>query len=52
MDDYLSCQVLMNEDKTKAWVGQPHMVKKIINTFEDEVKGLQYIKLQGHQIKD
>jgi hypothetical protein len=47
MDDYLSCQVLMNKDKTKAWVGQPHMVKKIINTFEDEVKGLQIYKTPG-----
>jgi hypothetical protein len=47
MDDYLSCQVLMNKDKTKAWVGQPHMVKKIINTFEDEVKGLRIYKTPG-----
>lgn len=26
---YLSCDIIYNEDETKAWLCQPHMVKKI-----------------------
>ena len=33
MEDYLSCQVLFSKDKKKAWLGQPHMVKKILHVF-------------------
>ncbi len=33
MEDYLSCQVLFSKDKKKAWLGQPHMVKKILSSF-------------------
>ena len=37
----------MNEKKNKAWVGQPHMVKKIINKFQDLVKKLPVYKTPG-----
>jgi hypothetical protein len=47
MDDYLSCQVKMNKEKTKAWVGQPHMVKKIISKFKDLVCKLPKYKTPG-----
>ena len=39
MEDYLSCQVVFDRSGDKAWLGQPHMVKKIVNTFGKEVKG-------------
>ena len=29
MGDYLSCEVKFNDDLTKAWLGQPHMIKKL-----------------------
>jgi hypothetical protein len=47
MDDYLSCQVIVNKDKTKAWVGQPHMVKKIISKFKDLISNLPRYKTPG-----
>ena len=25
--DYLSCEILFNKNKTKAWMGQPHLIK-------------------------
>lgn len=37
LTDYLSCEIKLDPTKTKAWIGQPHMVKKIIKTFETEV---------------
>ena len=34
MEDYLSCQVLFSKDGSKAWLGQPHMIKKIVKTLK------------------
>jgi hypothetical protein len=28
--DYLGCEILFNQVRTKAWVGQPSIMKKII----------------------
>ncbi len=47
MEDYLSCQVLFNEDGCKAWLGQRRMIKKIIKTCGDDVKGLKVYKTPG-----
>lgn len=47
MEDYLSCQVLFSEDKKKAWLGQPHMVKKILKTFGEAVKDVRLPKTPG-----
>jgi hypothetical protein len=41
LDDYLSCEIVFNKAKDKAWVGQPHMIKKIAKTFDEEVEGMQ-----------
>lgn len=40
ISDYLSCEIIMSKDKSKAWIGQPHMIKKIKNKFSDMVKGM------------
>jgi hypothetical protein len=45
--DYLSCEILFNESKTMAWVGQPHLVKRLETTFGELVKGLQMYKTPG-----
>jgi len=37
MGDYLSCEVKFNEEKTRAWLGQPHMIKKIEKVFGEKV---------------
>ena len=47
LDDYLSCEVQIDRSKKTAWIGQPHMVKKIVRTFEEETKGLQTYKTPG-----
>jgi hypothetical protein len=47
MGDYLSCEVKFNSDMSKAWLGQPHMIKKIEQTFGDQVKSLGKYKTPG-----
>ena len=38
LTDYLSCEINFNKDKSKAWIGQPHMTKKIKQMFGEEVQ--------------
>jgi len=47
MGDYLSCEVKFNEDKTRAWLGQPHMIKKIEKVFGEKVARLREYKTPG-----
>ena len=47
LKDYLSCEIRLNEDRTKAWIGQPHMIKKIEKTFGEEVNKRQRYKTAG-----
>jgi hypothetical protein len=47
LKDYLSTEIALSKDRKKAWIGQPHMVKKIEKVFGDEVKGLQKYKTPG-----
>ena len=47
LKDYLSTEIKFSKDKKKAWIGQPHMVKKIQKVFGDEVEGLQKYKTPG-----
>jgi hypothetical protein len=54
LSDYLSCKMLFNKDQTKIWIGQPHMIKKMIeNTFGEMVKRNQNYEMPStphHQI--
>ncbi len=45
--DYLSCKILFNKDRMKIWIGQPHMIKKIKNTFREMVIWNQNYKMPG-----
>jgi hypothetical protein len=47
LDDYLSCEVKLNKKGDTAWIGQPHMVKKVLKSFEDEIKGLKTLQTPG-----
>jgi hypothetical protein len=38
LHDYLSCEVVFNDDKTKAWLRQPHLAKRLEKSFKDFVK--------------
>ena len=35
LHDYLSCEVVFNNDKTKAWLGQPHLIKRLEKLFTE-----------------
>jgi hypothetical protein len=39
--DYLSCNVIFNKDKTKAWLGQPHLIKNLERKCSDAMTNLQ-----------
>ena len=45
--DYLSCQIVLDKEGKNCWLGQPHMVKKIEKTFEDDIKGLKVYETPG-----
>ena len=34
VQDYLSCELAINKEEGTAWIGQPHMYKKLEKTFE------------------
>ena len=44
LDDYLSCEISMNEDKTIGWIHQPHLLTKMEKRFRELIKGLQSYK--------
>ena len=45
--DYLGCEVAFSKDRKKAWVGQPHIIKKLREMFGEEVKSLQRYRTGG-----
>jgi hypothetical protein len=45
--DYLSCNILFDKDKTKAWLGQPHLIKKLEKRFGEAVASLQKYRTPG-----
>jgi hypothetical protein len=47
LKDYLSCEVLRSKDKRRAWIGQPHLMKKLEKTFGDLVKDMQVYRTPG-----
>ena len=47
LTDYLSCEIKFDKDRTKAWIGQPHMVKKIETMFGEEVSKKQVYRTPG-----
>ncbi len=47
LKDYLSCEIAFDQQKTKAWIGQPHMIKKLDKKFGKAVSGLQEYKTPG-----
>ena len=47
LTDYLSSEIRFSTDKKRAWIGQPHMIKKIRKIFGEEVKHMQKYKTPG-----
>ena len=47
LKDYLSCEIDFSEDKKSAWLGQPHLIANLKNSFGDQVKDLREYKTSG-----
>jgi hypothetical protein len=45
--DYLGCEIIVDNDNNKAWMGQQNMINKIEKNFGDLVK---QVKHQEHLI--
>ena len=45
--DHLSCEIVFSENKTKAWIGQPHLIKKLEKKFGDLVRAKYDYKTPG-----
>ncbi len=41
LEDYLSCEIKFSKNGHSAWLGQPHLIKKLENKFGDQVMKLQ-----------
>ena len=44
LNDYLSCEITMNEEKTVGWIHQPHLLTKMEKRFGDLVEDMQSYK--------
>jgi hypothetical protein len=47
LTDYLSCEIRFDKNKTKAWLGQPHLIKNLESKFGDLVKSSQTYRTPG-----
>ncbi|KAL7428455.1 hypothetical protein ACHAXM_001277, partial [Skeletonema potamos] len=43
LDDYLSCRIVFNNDRSKGWVHQPHIYSKLRTQFGDMVSSTSYV---------
>ena len=47
VDDYLSCEILIDKKQKKGWIGQPHLIKKIERTFAARVDPGKTYRMPG-----
>jgi len=47
LSDYLSCSIAVSKDGKKAWIGQPHLVKKLEKKFGEMVANMQSYRTPG-----
>ena len=47
LDDYLSCEILIDEKRKSGWIHQPHLIKKLEPKFGSMVEGLMEYKTPG-----
>ena len=40
LQDYLSCEIKISDDKKRAWLGQPHLVKNLESKFKELIKNV------------
>jgi hypothetical protein len=47
LKDYLSWEIQFSKDRTKAWLGQPHLISNLESKFGNDVKKLHEYKTPG-----
>ena len=47
LQDYSSCEIKFSEDKKRAWLGQPHLIKNMQKQFGKLVQDVQIHKTPG-----
>ena len=47
LKDYLSCAIKFNNDGSKAWISQPHLIKKLQKVFEEEILDKHHCSTPG-----
>ena len=47
LSDYLSCEIVLNEEKTEGYLVQPHLIKNLKKYFKDHVKNKQVYMTPG-----
>jgi hypothetical protein len=47
VEDYLSCHIVTNKARTKLWLGQPHIIKNIIDKFGKQLSKMQSYTTPG-----
>ena len=47
LTNYLSCSIQVSPDKSKAWIGQPHLVEKLCVKFGELVSKMQSYRTPG-----
>ena len=47
LKDYLSCEIRFNMERTKAWIGQPHLLKSLEAKFGEKARTMQTYKTPG-----
>ena len=38
--DYLSCEIKLNKERTRAWIGQPTLINKLMKKFGEKVQDM------------
>ena len=56
LHDYLSCEIVLSDDRTKAWLGQPHLISNLEKKYGEEVRKLYNYLTPGtpglHQVRE
>ena len=47
LTDYLSCKIVQERDKGKAWIMQPHLIENLEKKFGEEVNGMKSYTTPG-----
>ena len=47
LSDYLSCEILFDKYRKRAWIGQPHLIKKLESKFGEYARDAMLCKTPG-----